>query len=234
MTVHFLLPSSARRSKIVVILKAALISWDEGKNVKSTEIEMEIATLQQRSDHLKERLDYLIQRFQAELPNAAESWIRKEVKRQIEDCPETVGGLDVERLGSFNAKVGALAASLPDIAKKETSDAAVWPHYRTPDTYGYGAGKDEPFFTRAFRGVVSHLGAILDEFGFLKNQKGVSWARTPDGFRYAIDPMFDFGSALSVNEYERAYREFRSVAENIEMKQNELAKAKAKELWKSA
>ena len=199
--------------------------------MKSTEIEMEIATLQQRSDHLKERLDYLIQRFQAELPNAAESWIRKEVKRQIEDCPETVAGLGAEKLGSFKAKVHALVASLPDIAKKETSDAAVWPHYRALDTYGYGAGKDEPFLTRVFRDVISHLGAILDEFGFLKNQKGVSWARTPHGFRYAIDPMFDLSSAPSANEYERAYKEFRSVAENLEMKQKELAKAKAKELW---
>jgi hypothetical protein len=197
--------------------------------MKSTEIE--IVTLQQRSDHLKKRLDILIQRFEAELPDAAESWIKGEVKRQIEDCPETVAGLGVERLGSFKAKVNALVASLPDIAKKETSDAAVWPHHRASDAYGYGAGKDEPFFTRAFRDVISHLGAILDEFGFLKNQKGVSWARTPHGFRYAIDPMFDLSSAPSVNEYERVYKEFRSVAESLEIKQNELARAKAKELW---
>ena len=198
--------------------------------MKSTEIEMEIVTLQQRSDHLKERLDFLVQRFQAELPSAAESWIREEVKRQIEDCPETVAGLGVEKLGSFKAKVNALVASLPDIAKKETSDAAVRPHYRAPDTYDYGAGKDEPFFTRAFRDVISHLGAILDEFAFLKNQKGISWARTPQGFRYAIDPMFDLSAAPSVNEYERVYKEFRSVAENLEMKRNELVKAKAREL----
>ncbi len=197
--------------------------------MKSTEIEMEIATLQQRSDRLKERLDFLIQRFQAELPNAAESWLKEEVKRQIDDCPETVAGLGVERLGSFKAKVDAFVASLPDIAKKETSGAAAWPHHRAPDTYD-GAGKDEPFFTRAFRDVISHLGAILDEFGFLKNQKGVSWARTPQGFRYAIDPMFDLSAAPSVNEYERVYKEFRNVAEKLEKKQNELAKAKAKEL----
>jgi len=201
--------------------------------MKSTEIEMEIVTLQQRSDHLKERLDFVIQRFQAELPNAAESWIRKEVKKQMEDCPETVAGLGVERLGSFKAKVNALVASLPDIAKKETSDATVWPHNRASDTYAYGAGKDEPFFTRAFRDAISHLGAILDEFGFLKNQKGVSWARTPHGFHYVIDSMFDLSSAPSVNEYERAYKEFRSVAESLETKQNELAKTKAKELWES-
>ncbi len=198
--------------------------------MKRTEIEMEIVTLQQRNDHLKERLDFLIQRFQAELPNAAESWIRKEFKKQMEDCPETVAGLGVERLGSFKAKVNALVASLPDTAKKETSDAAAGPHYRAPDTYGYGAGKDEPFFTRAFRDVISHLGAILDEFGFLKSQKGVYWARTPQGFRYAIDAMFDLSAAPSVNEYERVYKEFRNVAEKLKMKQNELARAKAKEL----
>ncbi len=127
--------------------------------------------------------------------------------------------------------MNALVASLPDTAKKETSDAAVPPHHRAPDTYD-GAGKDEPFFTRAFRDVISHLGAILDEFGFLKNQKGVSWARTPHGFRYAIDPIFDLSSAPSVSEYERVYKEFRSVAENFDMKQAELAKARAKELWK--
>ena len=59
----------------------------------------------------------------------------------------------------------------------------------------------------------------------------VSWARTPHGFRYAIDPMFDLSAAPSVNEYERVYKEFRSVTENLETKKNQLAKAKAKELW---
>jgi len=205
--------------------------------MKSTDIEADVSSLQQQRDTHRDQLNLLVQHFQGELPLAAELWIRHEVERRIEDHPDTVAALGVEKLKSLKGKMNALVASLSEIVKKETSNTADWPHYRTPDDSGYGGGKSEPFFDKAFRNVISHLGEVLDEFDLLTEPKGhvVSWEKTgPGRVRYAINPGFDPRSTPALGEFAQVYKEFRGVAETLEKKQKDLAKAKAKELWESA
>jgi|SRR5659263_414570 len=205
--------------------------------MKSTEIEADVLLLQQQHDALRDQLDILVQRFQGELPLAAESWIRQEVERRIEDQPDTVAALGVEKLKSLKDKMNALIASLPEIAKRETSNTADWPHYRKKDDDGYSWGRDEPFFARTFRKVINHLGEVLNEFGLLTEPRGyaVSWVKTgPSEFRYAFNPGFDPSSTPVLGEFAQVYKQFRSVAEALERKQQDLARAKAKELWESA
>ena len=205
--------------------------------MKSTDIEADVSSLQQQSDTLRDQLNLLVQRFQSELPSAAESWIRHEVERRIEDHPDAVVALGTEKLKSLKTKVNALVASLPDIAMEETSNKADWPHYRKTSDSHYGGGMSEAFFNKAFRNVISHLGAVLDEFGLLAEPKGhvASWQKVGDRrFRYAINPLFDASSTPVLGEFDQVYKEFRSVEDKLENRQKDLAKAKAKELWESA
>jgi hypothetical protein len=205
--------------------------------MKSTDIEADVSSLQQQRDTLRDQLNLLLQRFQSELPSAAESWIKREVERRIEDHPDIVAALGIDKLRSLKTKVNALIASLPDIAMKETSNRADWPHYRKPSGSSYGGGVSESFFDKAFRNVISHLGAVLDEFGLLAEPKGhvASWEKAGDGnVRYAINPGFDARSTPVLGEFGQVYKEFRSVEEKLENRQKDLAKAKARELWESA
>jgi len=205
--------------------------------MKSTEIEADVLSLRQQRDALRDQLDTLVQRFQGELPLAAESWIRNEVERRIEDHPDTVTALGVEKLKSLKDKMNALVVSLPEIVKKETSNTADWPQHRKKDDDGLSWGKNEPFFAKAFRNVINHLGEVLDEFGLLTEPRGyvASWVKMgPSEIRYAINPGFDPSSTPALGEFAQVYEKFRGVAEALEKGQQELARAKAKELWESA
>jgi len=203
--------------------------------MKSTEIEADVLSLQKQRDALRDQLDILVQRFQGELPLAAEAWIRHEVERQIEGHPDTVTALGVEKLTSLKNKMNALVASLPEIVKAETSNTADWPQYQKNHDDDYG--RNEPYFARAFRNVISHLGKVLDEFGLLTEPRGyvARWVKMGSGEpSYVINPGFDPSSTPALGEFPQKYKEFGGVAETLETRQQDLARAKAKELWESA
>jgi hypothetical protein len=205
--------------------------------MKSADIEAEVSLLKLQRDTLKDQLNLLVERFQNELPSAAESWIKSELESRIEDHPDTVAALGIEKLRSLKGRVSALVASLPDIAKKEMSNTVDWPHYRMRDHDSDSRGVSEFFFKQVFREVISHLGPVLDEFGLLTEPKGnlVSWHKIGEGrFRYAVDPKFDARSTPVLDEFQRVYKDFRSVEDKLENKTKELAKTKARELWESA
>jgi hypothetical protein len=205
--------------------------------MKSADIEAEVSLLELQRDTLRNLLNLLIERFQNELPSVGELWIRRELESRIEDRPDTVAALGLEKLRSLKGKMNALVASLPDIAKKEMSNKVDWPHYRIRDRDSDSRGVSEFYFKQIFREVISHLGPVLDEFGLLTEPKDklVSWHKIGEGrFRYAIDPKFDAGSTPVLEEFQRVYKDFRSVEDKLENKMKELAKTKARELWESA
>ena len=205
--------------------------------MKSADIEAEVSLLKLQRDTLRDLLNLLVQRFQNELPSAAESWIRRELESRIEDHTDTVAALGIEKLRSLKGRVSALVASLPDIAKKEMSNTVDWPHYRIRDRDSDSRGVSEFFFKQVFREVISHLGEVLDEFGLLTEPEDhlASWHKIGEGrFRYAVDPEFDASSTPVLEEFQRVYKDFRSVEDELENKMKELAKTKAKELWESA
>ena len=205
--------------------------------MKCKDIEAEIALITAQRDAFVTKLDALVVQFQNELPSLATPWINREVERRIEDHPDVVEKLGVARLKTLKGKVADLIASLPQVVKKETSDKRTWPHYQAPDTTGYGRNKEEPYFNKSFRTVISQLGAVLDEFGLLSEPKGYvpSWERVGMGmFRYAINPGFECLSTETLNEYSRASKEYRALLDKLAAIQAEHAKTKAKELWDSA
>jgi hypothetical protein len=201
--------------------------------MKSDDIEAEVILLQKQCDVLMDQLDRLVQRFQDKLPSLAEPWIRHQVEYRIEDNPEKVAALGLDKLKSLKVKLNSLIASLADIVKTETSDRNDWPHYRPRDSRGYG--RDEHFFQKAFRNVISYIGTLLDEYGLLKEPKDLSWEKTAPGkYRFAINPGFDFMSMPLFKEYEQKYKEYGGIKSELKRKQIELAKTKAREMWESA
>jgi hypothetical protein len=205
--------------------------------MKSKELAVEISALEEQRVTLATQLDALIHTFQKQLPSIAEPWIRREVERRIEDHPDQVEELGIEKLGILKKKVNSLISELPEIVERETSDKQDWPHYRAKDTSGYGQNKNEPFFNKAFRNVIGHVGAILDEFGLLTEPKGhvPNWEKTAnDKFRFAINPGFESLSIQSVKEFINLEKEYETLVTKLNEKKAEFAKAKAKELWESA
>lgn len=205
--------------------------------MKSKELSVEITALEEQRATLATQLDALIREFQGQLPPIAERWIRREVERRIEDHPDRIVELGVDKLKIFKNKMNSLIDELPEIVERETSDKQDWPHYRAKDTTGYGQNKDEPFFNKAFRKVISHVGAILDEFGLLTEPKGhvPSWKKTADGkFRFSVNPGFESLAIAPVKEFSKVQEEYATLVEQLNAKQEEFAKAKARELWERA
>ena len=205
--------------------------------MSSAEISKEINDLENKRAELATHLEAIIGQFQAALPSIAEAWIRREVERRIDDHPEQVEALGVEKLRSLKQKVNHLIASLPVIVKAETSDKSDWPHYRAPDGSGYTAGKEEPFFNKAYRNVISHVGSILSEYGLLTEQAGheLTWKKIlPRKFRYSINPGLEDLSIEPVEQFTQVQKEYETLLESLDTKKKELVKAKARELWDSA
>ena len=205
--------------------------------MKSKELAVEITALERQRATLATQLDVLIHAFQKQLPSIAEPWIRRQVERRIEDHPDRVEELGIEKLKILKNRMNSLISELPEIVKRETSDKQDWPHYRAKDTSGYGQNRNEPFFNKAFRNVISHVGAVLDEFGLLTEPKGYvpSWKKTSNGkFRFAINPGFESLSIQPVEEFIKLEKEYETLVTKLNGKKEELAKAKAKELWESA
>jgi hypothetical protein len=203
--------------------------------MKSKEIAVEITALEEQRATLAKRLDTLIHAFQKQLPSIAEVWIRREVEHRIENHPDRVEELGIDKLKILKDSMNSLISELPEIVERETSDKQDWPHYRTQDT-GYGQNKNEPFFNKAFRNVISYVGAILDEFGLLTEPRGYasSWKKTSEGkFRYAINPGFEYLSIQPVKEFIKVEKEYKTLVTKLNEKKEELHKAKAKELWES-
>jgi hypothetical protein len=204
--------------------------------MKSKELTVEITALEEQRATLATQLDALIHAFQKQLPSVAEPWIRREVERRIEDHPDRVEELGIEKLKILKNRMNSLISELPEIVEKETSDKQDWPHYRAKDTSGYKQNKNEPFFNKAFRNVISHIGTILDEFGLLTEPKGhvPNWKQTANGkFRFAINPGFESLSIQPVKKFVNLEKEYETLITKLNEKKAELAKAKAKELWES-
>ena len=95
--------------------------------MNSMEITKEIELLENQRNVITEKLNSLITQFQAALPSAVDPWMRKEVQRRIEDHPDVVEKLGVEKLKVLKSKLNDLINSLPKIVAQETSEKSDWP-----------------------------------------------------------------------------------------------------------
>ncbi|MBN1274525.1 MAG: hypothetical protein JXB26_19870 [Candidatus Aminicenantes bacterium] len=205
--------------------------------MRSKDLADEIDAFAPKRDDLRKRLDSLIVAYRPHLASIAETWIREEVDRRLKDHAKQIAEMGIDRIKQLKSKVEGLIASLPDVVQEETSQEADWPHNRSKNDSGYGQDKNEPFFKKAFRNMISRIAAVWDEFDLLGEPTGYTqcWERLGSGrFRYAFNPGFEVLDCDTLAQYSTALREYQSLVNKIEMKQKEMEEAKAKELWESA
>jgi hypothetical protein len=205
--------------------------------MKSTEIQQVISKLETQVSAKKLELESIIEEFRRELPAHAESWMKRRVESAIETHAAKVEALGLERVQALKAEVSQLFSRLPQIVRAETADPRDWPHNRPADTSGYGEGRNEPFFDKAFRGVISHVATVLHRYGLLESPKGYAeeWNRIGEGrFRYGLNPGFQDMHLASVSRHQAVFSEWERMNKELATAKADLSKAKARELWDSA
>jgi len=183
-------------------------------------------------------MDKLYLEIQGAMPAAAASWMSEEAERNIKDNSDAVQSLGIEKLKILKSKLNALTERLPEIVVAEFQDRNKWPHHVEWKEDPYTSPRrEEPHFNKLFRNVISNLGALLNEFGLIKDPKGQvgSWTSIGQGqFRYAINPGAAFLSESKVRDYNALFEKYISLSKKIKETRKSLSEAKAKELWDRA
>ena len=204
----------------------------------SRQIEEEIEQREVALDSLTARLDTKIEEFAAELPQAVEAWMKGELKRAIENNAEQVNASGVEPLRAVKADLVSLIKRLPEICKDAIGKPEDWPHRHVErDTQQRQARAREPFFHAVFRSAISSLGTLLNKHHLIQPSPGCvsTWKHLgSERFRYAINPGFDGLDLASVTQYNELMKSYTSEKRSLSTKRDELAKVRARELWKEA
>lgn len=203
----------------------------------SNEISQQLEKLEESGKLVAYKLDQLIEEFQQALPSVAESWILKEVERRLFDNAEKVETIGIEKMSALKRKVRELITRLPEIVQEETKNKSDWPHYRNQGESGYGSEKNEPFFNKSLRNVISHLGHVLNEFGLLEVPKGhyQTWERVGQNkFRYAINPGVDILPKMITSQFDETLKEYEKIQSAIKNTKKLYQQAKTKEMWDAA
>jgi hypothetical protein len=203
--------------------------------MNSTEIENALQSLEQQHGADRRSLDAEIAGVRPGLETEAAKWINREVESLVVDAPEVVTSLGIERLREFKNRVKALNASLPEVATNETSNREEWPHHAAP-LGQVSSSLVESYFPAVFRRIVSHLGAILDEFKLLTEpfSQSSSWSKAGNIFRYRIHIGFNPEAIPAILKYDQHYKQFQTVESEISRLKRSLVEARAKELWETA
>jgi len=196
--------------------------------MESEELSKKLEQYEQNRASLRSQMDQLYCEFQDAMPEAAASWIDKEVKNRIRQNPDIIQSLGVEKLRELKAKLKTLIERLAEIVTAEFQDRSKWPHH---------IEKEVSYLNKVFRNVISNLGDLLNEFGLLNEPEGYvpSWERIgQDSFRYRINPGKIGLPESKMAEYNELFKEYTSLSEKIKDTRRLLSEAKANELWEQA
>lgn len=208
--------------------------------MNSEELTNKLNEIEQQKKSLVSQMDTLYKAIQDAMPSEAATWMDKEVERRITDNPEHVQSMGMNSLKALKSKLETLKGKLVELVASEFENSKRWPHHAeikegnkpSPDEQ-----RIEPHPNEAFRNVISNLGAILDEFGLLKESVGhiSSWKKMGVGkFRYAINPGYGMNADAILKDYFRMLQDYVSVNKHIQSIQRQISEAKATELWKKA
>lgn len=205
----------------------------------SKTIEAEIYNLEATVKPSLTTLDAKVQEFAAELPAVAAAWLKEEVKRRIGYHADQINEAGVEAVRNLKNDLDQLIGQLPDICSNAVGKPEEWPHNKSTnktDTYRNTNSREE-YFAAVFRKAINPLGTILSKYDLIKERKGYvpSWERATDGsFRFAISPGFDARKFPSLMEYSALLKEHQSRQKELDLLRQNLAKARASELWDAA
>jgi hypothetical protein len=203
----------------------------------SKRIESEIVQLEAALAPIATELDSLYAQFGKALVPAVEAWMRKSVRRRIEENAQKINAGGLELMKQIKAELAALVARLPEICIEAIGMPDQWPHRRNPSSSSdQDVTSRESYSAGSFRRAINHLGPLLAKHGLIDEKIGyvAEWERTGNGFRYAINPGFDERQFPVLQEYQKKRQEQRQQLEQLFAKRTELEKARVRELWDEA
>jgi len=196
-----------------------------------------LTELQGFLSEVDDALDSIIEEFKIEVLPFVESWIKDFVLTTVEENPEQVQNLGAGRLKELKAEIAKLFGDLPKLVVHETKDKNDWPHYRNARESEYGSKKNEPFFDKTFRNLISYIAPVLDHYGLKPNFKGQIevWRKDENGvFKYTLITGFQELKVPSRDKFEAQEKARSALVKEIELHKAELNRAKARELFESA
>lgn len=202
----------------------------------SVDIQKEIAHIEELLEPINEALDQLCREFASELPSVVEKWMNTTTQRKVEELAEKINEAGLEPLRLLKVDLAELVSRLPDLCTQAIGPVGEWPHRNTKKS-GSTAYGHESHAAASFRKAINHLGAVFAKHGLLESRSGYSREWEPAGngaFKYAFNPGFDERNFSSLVRYKELRAKQKRQLDLLESKNQELAKAKARELWNEA
>ncbi len=202
-----------------------------------TETETKLAELEAALKENEVALDAIIDEFRVEVQPLAENWIQNFVLEAVENDPDRIQELGTERIQSLKADLNRLFGDMPRLVMHETRNRSDWPHHRPTVESEYQGKKNEPFFEKTFRGLISHVAPILHRFGLRQDYKGQlqQWVKNPNGdYQYGLLTGFEVMRVVSREHFQLKQQERDAIFAEIAECKKQMAKAKARELFESA
>lgn len=203
----------------------------------SKELKTEIENIERTLLSMDTELNEKVRLFASLLPAAAETWIRTEVQRKIEESSSKVEEMGILPLKQLKTDLTDLISGLPDICAKAVENEQLWPHKISIFSNVHNSSAGGSYFADVFRNVISHLGNILDKHGLLKpkREQSQSWEKISlTEWRYCINPGFDERNFPPLVSYRTLRANHIQVTAELERMRQEFSKAKAREMWESA
>ncbi|NTW53881.1 MAG: hypothetical protein HGB15_03780 [Chlorobaculum sp.] len=208
----------------------------------SKQIQNEIAALEVYLDAAYAELDALYAEFGKSLPVDVESWMKRSIQRQIEKNADKVNAEGIEPLRKIKCDLNQLIQRLPEICMVAIGTPEQWPHRKTTTPAGLlQTTPTESHASATYRRSINALGSLLAKHSLLIETQGdySEWKQEgSDQFRYALNTGFEESRFPALVEYQEKYQEKRQdllqKEKELKLKYQELAKARARELWNNA
>jgi len=213
--------------------------------MNSVEISRKIQEQEQREANIKAELDSLYRDAQALMPAAAAAWIDTEVQEKVSELPEVIQSLGTDKIKELKNKINLLKLGLEDEVKTALADQSLWPHNNVVAPVNRHNQSSEWHLDGIFRDIISNLGAVLEPYGLLGEQRSQSptWKNVGNGrFRFSINTGLHLNpdskiygeihrKSVRYNELLSTYRALQKLTDET---RSSLSKAKASELWEQA
>ena len=205
----------------------------------STQIQEEISYIEKQLEPMNEGLDQLYREFGVTLPSYVEKWMREATKRKVEERAERINEAGLEPLRRLKADLSELVARLPDLCVQAIGPSSEWPHRKRLSARRTASNDytSESSAAASFRKAINNLGALFAKHGLLDSAPGRSqeWKPTGQGgYKYVFNPGFDERNFPCLVRYKEQCVRQQSQLDLLESKRQELAKARARDLWDEA
>ena len=205
----------------------------------SAAIHTDITVLEAQLEPINEALDKLYQEFIEALPPYIEKWLRDTTKRKVEERADSVNNAGLEPLRYLKTDLSELIDRLHGLCTQAVGPSTEWPHRRLESSLGSSTNdyKSESHAATCFQKVIANLGDLFAKHGLVESASGNSggWVSNGQGkYKYIYNTGFnerDFPSLMRYNELLVTQKRH---LKQLESKRQELAKAKARELWDDA